>query len=273
MSATVQTVLAAACQHGDPGYCAPSTGAFHLPELWGFDLLGVHFSITKYTLLLIFGCLLVGGLFLASVRKRTLVPSRAQWLGESAYRLVRDGIARETIGPEGVRFAPYLASLFFFLLIMNLYGVLPLAQVPVTSQISYPFFLAIITLVLYNAVGIKKHGFAGYLKTNLFPPGVPKAMYIILTPLELLTLLVTRPFTLAVRLFANMFAGHLLLLVFISGTTFLLNTGNFSVIFAPFSFLMAVVMTFFELFVEMLQAYVFTILTASYISGALVEEH
>jgi ATP synthase subunit 6 len=269
----ISTVLAAACDKGDPGYCAPSTGAFHLPDLFGFDLFGVHFGFTKFTLLLLLGVAVICAFFLASVRKPTLVPSKTQWLGESAYRIIRDGVARDTIGPEGLKFAPYLASLFFFVLIMNVYGILPLAQIPVSSHIAYPMFLAIISLILFNWVGIRKHGAARYFGMIAFPPGVPKAMYLILTPIEVISTLIVRPFTLAVRLFANMFAGHLLLLVFITGTSYLLNVGNFSAVFSPLSFVMAIVMTFFELFVEMLQAYVFVVLTASYISGALVEEH
>lgn len=267
------SVLAAACDKGDSGYCAPSTGAFRLPALVDFTVLGVHFEITKFTLLLLFGVAVVCVFFLASVRRNALVPGKLQWMGESAYRVIRDGVARDTIGPEGVKFAPYLASLFFFLLVMNIYGVLPLAQIPVTAKISYPAFLAVISLILFNYVGIRHHGAAKYFKGIAFPSGVPKAMYLILTPIELISTLIVRPFTLAVRLFANMFAGHLLLLVFITGTTYLLNTGNFSAVFSPLSFVMSIVMTFFELFVEMLQAYVFVVLTASYISGALVEEH
>ena len=269
----MSSILAAACDRGDAGYCAPAVGAFHLPELFGFDLLGVHFAVTKFTLLLLFGVLVISLFFLLAVRKRTLVPGKLQWMGESAYRVIRDGVARDTIGPQGIAFAPYLASLFFFVLVMNVYGILPLAQIPVSSHIAYPAFLAIISLILFNFVGIRHHGAGAYFKGIAFPSGVPKAMYLILTPIELISTLIVRPFTLAVRLFANMFAGHLLLLVFITGTTYLLNVGNFSAVFSPLSFVMSIVMTFFELFVEALQAYVFVVLTASYISGALVEEH
>jgi F-type H+-transporting ATPase subunit a len=102
---------------------------------------------------------------------------------------------------------------------------------------------------------------------------VPVAALILVTPIELLQVFVIRPFTLAVRLFANMFAGHMLLVVFSLGATYLLTVGNFSVIFAPFSFLMAIIMTFFELLVIVLQAYVFTVLTATYLNGAVEPAH
>jgi F-type H+-transporting ATPase subunit a len=102
---------------------------------------------------------------------------------------------------------------------------------------------------------------------------VPVGALILVTPIELLQVFVIRPFTLAVRLFANMFAGHMLLVVFSLGTVYLLGVGNFSVVFAPFSFLMAVIMTFFELLVIVLQAYVFTVLTATYLNGAVEPAH
>ena len=98
-------------------------------------------------------------------------------------------------------------------------------------------------------------------------------MYVLVTPIEIASTLIFRPLTLAIRLFANMFAGHLLLAIFALGTVYLLQVGNFSVIFAPVSFGMAILMTFFELLVEVLQAYVFTVLTATYLAGALEEAH
>jgi F-type H+-transporting ATPase subunit a len=202
-----------------------------------------------------------------------MVPDKLQWMGESGYSFVRDGIAREVIGREGLRFAPYLAVLFFFILANNLMGIIPFAQIAPTSKIAIPAFLAAITYVLFNWVGIRSQGIVPYFKEIAFPPGVPKPMYVLITPIELASTLIFRPFTLAVRLFANMFAGHLLLVIFALGTVYLLQVGNFSVVFAPVSFLMAVIMTFFELLVQVLQAYVFTVLTAAYLAGALEAAH
>jgi F-type H+-transporting ATPase subunit a len=106
-----------------------------------------------------------------------------------------------------------------------------------------------------------------------FPPGVPKPLYVLLTPIEIFSTLIARPFTLAVRLLMNMFAGHLLLLVFTTGTLYLATQHNFSKVFTPVAFLMAILLTFFELLVIAIQSYVFTVLTAVYVSGALAEEH
>jgi F-type H+-transporting ATPase subunit a len=266
-------ILAEACDPGDPGFCPPGTSAFTPPPLFEFTVAGIHFQVTRIMLLCWVVTAVILAFMVAAVRRPQLVPGRLQWFGESAYSFVRDGVAREVIGPEGVRFAPYLTALFLFILGNNLLGIIPLVQIAPTAKIAIPMFLAIVSWVLFNYVGIKRHGFVKYFKGILFLPGVPKPMYILVTPIEVFSTLIVRPFTLAVRLFANMFAGHMLLLVFTLGTAYLLTVANFSVIFAPVSFGMAVLMTFFELLVEVLQAYVFVILTSTYVAGALEEEH
>ena len=258
---------------GNNGYCPPSTDTFIFKPFFTFDVGSVHFIVNRLTTMLFFGVLLIVAFFWAAFRNPKLVPGKMQWAGESAYNFIRDGVAREVIGPEGVRFAPYLTVLFSFVFVMNFYGILPGAQVPVTGRIAYPAVLAVISLVIFNYVGIRRQGARKYFKDNLFPPGVPVGMYIILTPIEALSTFIVRPFTLAVRLFANMFGGHLLLLVFFTGTAYLLTVGNFSIVFSPITFIMSIVLTAFELLVEALQAYIFTILTAVYVSGALAEEH
>jgi F-type H+-transporting ATPase subunit a len=266
-------ILAKACNPGDPGFCPPGVDEFYPKPIFEFSVAGIDFQITRIMLLswLVTAAILV--VLVAAVRHPKLVPDRLQWIGESAYLFVRDGIVREVIGREGLRFAPYLATLFLFILANNLLGIIPFAQIAPTSKIALPAFLAMISWILFNWVGIRKHGFVGYFKPIFFMPGVPKPMYVLVTPIEVFSTLLVRPFTLAVRLFANMFAGHLLLLVFTLGGVYLLTVGNISVVFAPVSLAMAIIMTFFELLVIVLQAYVFTILTATYIAGALEEAH
>jgi F-type H+-transporting ATPase subunit a len=270
---STSVVLASECPPEDPGFCAPTVLEFFPRPLVTFDLLGVHFEITRITVLMLIATVAVGLFFVASVRRPQLVPQRMQWMGEAGYSFVRDGIAREVIGKEGLRFAPYLAVLFFFILANNLMGIIPFGQIAPTSRIAIPAFLAVITYVLFNWVGIRSQGLGPYFKEIALPPGVPKLMYVLITPIELASTLLFRPFTLAVRLFANMFAGHLLLVIFALGTVYLLQVGNFSVVFAPVSFAMAVIMTFFELLVQVLQAYVFTVLTAAYLAGAMEAAH
>jgi F-type H+-transporting ATPase subunit a len=123
-------------------------------------------------------------------------------------------------------------------------------------------------------VGVRKQGFVKYFRVNLFMPGIPWPLYFLITPIEFISTFLMRPITLAVRLFANMFAGHLMLLVFTLGGVAMLGSANFFIKgLSVASFAMAIIMTFFEFMVVVLQAYVFTMLTASYVEGALAEQH
>jgi F-type H+-transporting ATPase subunit a len=255
------------------GFEAPTVQEFYPEPLVDFELFGVAFEITRITLIMWIATAVMIGLMVAAVRKPSIVPGKLQFIGESGYSLVRDGIARDVIGPKGLPFAPFLASLFFFILANNAMSIVPLAQISPMSKFAFPLVLALITWVIYNWVGIREQGAARYFKDAAVPPGVPIAALILVTPIELLQVFVIRPFTLAVRLFANMFAGHMLLAVFSLGTVYLLQVGNFSAIFSVGAFAMALAMTFFELLVIVLQAYVFTVLTATYLNGAVEPAH
>jgi F-type H+-transporting ATPase subunit a len=257
----------------DSGFQSPTIEEFYPEPLATFSLLGVDFEITRITIIMWIATLAIIALLVAAVRKPSIVPGKLQYLGESGYSIVRDGMARDVIGPKGLPFAPFLGALFFFILANNAMSIIPFAQISPNSKFAIPLVLAVITWILYNYVGIREQGAAKYFKDAAIPPGVPVAALILVTPIELLQVFIIRPFTLAVRLFANMFAGHMLLVVFSLGATYLLFVGNFSVIFAPFSFLMAVIMTFFEILVIVLQAYVFTVLTATYLNGSVEAAH
>jgi F-type H+-transporting ATPase subunit a len=141
------------------------------------------------------------------------------------------------------------------------------------SRIGFPIALTLLVFVIYHAVGIKKSGAWGHIK-HMIPPGLPKGIYVLIIPLELLTYFVTRPLTLALRLFGNMFAGHLLLLLFITGGEYMVIHGSLGLKIAGVgSFGMALVLTAFEALIEFLQAYIFTLLAATYIAGSLADEH
>jgi F-type H+-transporting ATPase subunit a len=229
--------------------------------------------ITKFTIFIWITVALIILFFLYTYRSPKLVPTKSQWLAESAYGFVREGIAKDLIGHEGVRFAPYLTALFLFVLVNNLWGLVPGVQMSPNSHIAFPAFLAVITYVLFNYVGIRKHGFVNYLKTQLLPPA-PWPLYFILVPLEFLSTFIFRPITLSVRLFANMFAGHIILLVFTLGGFALLTVDNvFIKAIAPVSWAFAIAMTLFEVLVALLQAYVFALLTAVYLQTSLADEH
>ncbi len=247
----------------------PSVEEFFLPGVGGQPW------ISKITVLLWTGTALVILFFLIAYRNPKLVPTKSQWIAESMYGFIRDGVARQTIGSkEGLRFAPYLTSLFLFILVTNIWGVIPLAQISPNSPIAFPAFLGVLSWTMYNYIGIRKHGFLKYMKMNTMPAGAPLWIMPLLIPMEFFSNLIIRPITLAIRLFANMFAGHLILLVFTLGGFALLGVN--SVLLKPVSLVawaLAIALTLFEAIIALLQAYVFVILTAAYLQGALAEEH
>jgi F-type H+-transporting ATPase subunit a len=209
--------------------------------------------------------------FWAAFARPKLVPRGAQNLGELGVAFVRDEILRPMMGKQGDGYLPFLVSLFFFIWIMNLMGVIPLAEFPATSKFAFPVALMVMVYLTYNIVGIKNQGLVGYFR-NMVPRGVPFFVLPLLAPVEILQYIVVRPFTLAVRLFANMFSGHILLLVFTIATWYLFSRG-IGLLFSATSFVLTVVLTGFELLIQALQAYIFTILTAQYIGGAMTPEH
>jgi F-type H+-transporting ATPase subunit a len=250
------------------GFVPPSTADFNLPPI-----IGDNIYTTKPIFLVFLSVILVSTFFIAASRKAAIVPGKLQFAGEAIYGFVRDGLAKEIIGHEYMKFVPLLFSLFTFILTNNVFGIVPFLQFPAMSHVAFPYVLAMFPFFVFHSVGIKKHGLLPYLKAIAFMPGVPKFAYILLTPIEIATYFITRPLTLSLRLFANMFAGHLLLLVFIMGGDHLIRGVIGLKLVAPFSFALAIVMTFFEFMVQCLQAYIFTLLTALYIGGALAEEH
>lgn len=233
----------------------------------------LQISSLKAMILIGIGVLLVILLMVGSARKASVVPSRFAFLGESIYGFVRNGIAIDVLGKEGRRYAPLLAAMFLFILINNLFGIIPFAQHAPTSQFAVPVFLAVLSYIVYNVEGIRKHGFGGYIKSQTVIPDVPAAMHLLLVPIEFLSNLILRPVTLAIRLFANMFAGHMLVLVATSGTLFLLQSGGTDTLLAILPGIGSIGLVFFELMIAALQAYVFVILTAVYISTSIADEH
>jgi F-type H+-transporting ATPase subunit a len=210
--------------------------------------------------------------FLLALRKPKIVPGRFQSLVELALEFVREQIVVQMLGPEGEPFHALIATFFFFIFFANILEIVPGLNFSPDSRIAFPLILAVTSWVTYNVVGIRRHGFFGYLKMVLFPPGAPKVLYIILTPIEFISVIVIRPITLSVRLFANMLAGHFLLAVFFLGTIALLQSGLLAIV-GVFAGVMSVVLVAFEVFVSLLQAFIFSILSASYISGAMATEH
>lgn len=250
------------------GFISPGSHDFVFKPLFGNNIL-----FTKPVFQAFLAAILVAVFFLVSSRKAAVVPSRTQFFGESVYSFVKKDLGEDIIGHEFMKFVPFLFSLFTFIIVNNIFGIVPFMQFPTMSRFGFPVALMIFTYVIYHYVGIRKHGLGKYLKDIAFVPGVPKWIYVILTPLEIATYFIIRPFTLAIRLFANMFAGHLLLLVFIMGGDYMLHNSMVLKIMSPLSFGFGIGLTFFEFFIECLQAYIFTLLTALYIAGAIADEH
>jgi F-type H+-transporting ATPase subunit a len=253
------------------GFTAPGPSIFDLPPVFSIGSVGV----TKPMLLLLLSALLVFAFFYSAARKGSMVPGKLQFAGESAYGFVRNNLGRDIIGSHDfLRFMPYLAALFFFILLNNLFATIPFIEFPTFSRAGMAYALAGLSWVVYNYVGIRKHGVFGYLKLQTVPTGVSKVMWPLLIPLEFFSNIVVRPITLALRLFANMFAGHILLVLFSTGGLYLLqNEGVIGAIAGPLAWVLAILVAFLELLVQFLQAYVFTLLNAMYISGALADEH
>ncbi|WP_016907389.1 F0F1 ATP synthase subunit A [Streptomyces xiaopingdaonensis] len=250
------------------GFPAPGLHSFVFEPL--FTVGGFEFN--KPMLLALVGTLAIVWFFWAAFNKPQLVPGKLQMVGEAGYDFVRRGVVYENLGKrEGEKYVPFVVALFFFIWVMNLWSVIPLAQFPVTSIIAYPMVLAALVYIIWVSLTFKRHGWTGAWKNftgydKSLGPVLPLAMLI-----EFFSNLLVRPFTHAVRLFANMFAGHLLIVMFTIASWYLLN--GIGIAYAAVSFVMTIAMVAFELFIQAIQAYVFVLLTCNYIQGALAENH
>ena len=244
----------------------PISHVVEWPTLFGGEVFGVN----KVVLLMWLSVAIVVGLFYAGTRRPKLVPTGVQNVAESTVEFVDEQIVLQTIGPDGRGYMPFLLTLFTFIFVCNIWELIPLVQMPVNARIALPMFMAIVVWFVYIIAGIRHQGFFGYLKSATIPPGVPKAILPLVAFIELLGILITRPLSLAVRLFANMIAGHLLLVTFAVITQALLTTTiiGFVVPLGLLIFLMG-----FELLVAFLQAYIFTILAAVYIDSSIHAAH
>lgn len=245
----------------------PISHLLNWPDIW---FKNSAFGINKVVLLFLIGAIAVATFYLIAGSKKQLVPTGVQGVAEAAIDFVRDGIILETAGPDALPFLPLLVTLFSFIFALNLFEIIPVAQMPPNARIALPMLMAIIVWLVYNGVGMVKQGPIHYLKSIAFPPGVPKPIYLLVTPIELVSVFIVRPLSLAVRLFANLLAGHLILVSFAILADTLFKNGVVGVV-APFFMLVA--LTGFELLVAFLQAYIFTILTSVYIGGAIHPEH
>jgi F-type H+-transporting ATPase subunit a len=262
-------------------FTPPGPGDFDLPPVGGdfgsFGLFGETWllGVTKPMLQIVLSAILVFGFFYLAIRKQAMVPGRLQFVGEQAYGFVRNSLGREIIGSHDFsKYVPYLFTLFVFILLNNLFATIPFLQFPTFSRSGMVYALAALSWIIYNVAGIRRHGFVGYFKHQCVPAGITGPILVLLVPLEFLSNIVVRPVTLALRLFANMFAGHLLLILFaLGGEHLIVELGGAYVGVGILAWIMFIAVAFLEILIQFLQAYVFVLLNAMYISGALAEEH
>ncbi|GAB3663672.1 F0F1 ATP synthase subunit A [Nocardioides korecus] len=262
-------------------FTPPGPADFNLPPIGPgseFKFLGqpMYLAVTKPMVQLVLAAVLVFVFFRIASAKRSMVPGKLQYVGELGYGFVRNSLGRDIIGSKDfMRYVPFLFALFFFVLFNNVMATIPFLQFPTFSRSGLVYGLALISWLVYLGAGIKaKHGVLAYLKHQCVPPGVHGPMLFLLVPLEFLSNILVRPLTLALRLFANMLAGHLLLILFSLGGEYLLVHG--AGLIKPvgiLAWLMFIAIAFLEVLVQFLQAYVFTLLNALYIAGAIADEH
>jgi F-type H+-transporting ATPase subunit a len=262
---------------GIPAHCAEDKTILCVPPSVN-DLFetGTVFSIggiaiTRTMLLMVLAALVVIALVWAAYGRVRLVPTKFGAAVEALVGFVRNE-SIGVIGPEGARYFPYLLSLFLFILVSNLFGVVPFISFPVTARMAIPLFLALVTWFVFVIVGFVKNG-PQYLLSIVWPRSVPIGLRWFIGLLELISTFILRPFTLAVRLFANMVSGHLLLTVLLGSGVIFISRLNLSSITGVLWLAFGVVIYAFEIFVEVLQAYVFFLLACVYIQTSVHIEH
>jgi F-type H+-transporting ATPase subunit a len=249
------------------GFPAPGLQDFNFKPL--FSIGSFHF--TKPELIAVLCVLIVVAFFWAAFANPKVIPGKFQSLGELGVLAVRDQIVRPALGRRGDKYLPLMVSMFFFIFMMNIMELIPVFQFPSMSRIGFVVPLVFVVYVLYIYLGFKNQGAWGYI-SNMWPRGVPWPVYIILIPVELLRFFLIQPFTLGIRLFANMFAGHLLLSIFMIATWYLASL-TIGLLFAVGSAAMVLFVFLLELLVDLLQAFIFTTLTATYIAASLEAQH
>ena len=245
-----------------------------------FEFLDPLFTIgpinfTRVSFLMLLAAAISVALLYFGLRRNRPVPTKFEAAIQSLVEFVRDGIARDVIGPEGAKYVPYLLSIFMLILVGNLFEVTPLINFPITARMALPIFLSLITYFIFVVVGFSKNGIH-YLTDVAWPKSVPIGLRWLVGLIEVVSTFLLRPITLAIRLFANLVAGHLMLTLLLgSGVAFVLAVGDIGLKAGIGVVWFAVGMIFFafEIFVAILQAYIFTLLSAVYIQASVHPQH
>lgn len=252
--------------------CAPTD----VSELFVFDTELFGTGVTRTIFLFFLAAVVVVAILWFAYRKPTLIRSKFQTAVDSITGFVKDEVAIGIIGSDGMKYFPYLLSIFMFILVGNLFEVTPLINFPITSRMAIPGFLAIVTYLIFVIVGFSKNGFK-YLGDIVWPKSVPVAMRPLVGLIEFVSYFLIRPFSLAVRLLANMVAGHVMLtLLLVTGWVFMTSFGEVSLAKQGAGVLwfgLGLGIFVFEILVSVLQAYIFTLLSAVYIQTSVHPEH
>ncbi|WP_436890932.1 F0F1 ATP synthase subunit A [Nocardiopsis dassonvillei] len=262
------------------GFEAPTVSLF-FPTPWVDFGLPLTSGLNKYYLVAVVALIVAAAFWYFTTRKAKVVPGRGQSMAEMLVSFLRDQVTRTTMGKKGDKYLPLMVTLFLFIFCMNVMGLIPGLQLPVTSNLAFPAVLALFVFVLWNVVGIREHGAAAHFKARLVPGGVPGWILPVVVPIEALSNFIIRPATHMIRLFATMFAGHLLLALFAAAGFYMFNPaspmgplfGAISVGYSAFALVGFLVFTAFELFIMAVQAYVFVLLSSIYLGEAMEGAH
>lgn len=249
----------------------PSVEDFLPPEIL-FE--GTPFAINRIILVRLIATAVLLAVMVVTACRAKVVPGRWQSAVEWVLEFIRDNIVYQIMGElRGRRYVPMITTLFLTIFVFNLCGVIPGMNIAATATITMPLVFAIWTFCQYWIAGIREKGLGPFLKEELFPAGVPWPIYIILTPIQLLELVLIRPLSLTIRLFANMIAGHLLLATCLAFTQFYIVESADKILALPGCLWLVggLIFTLFEMFVAALQAYVFAILSTAYINQSYPE--
>ena len=257
-------------------FLADSSGQFKPPTLDDFfppQVLfeGTPFALDRLMLIRLGVVIVLSVFFIIAMRSPRLIPRGVQNVGESMLDFVRVQIAEEILGKEnGRKYLAIIATIFFATIFLNLTSVIPFLNISSNARIGFPMVMAAAAYVTYLWVGFRKYGFFGFIKASTVLPGVPLPIHFLLIPIEFISTFILRPFTLTVRLMANMLAGHIMLVLFFSATQFFFfEAKNWMAVFGLPALVVGVAFTFFELLVIALQAYIFALLTAVYIDQSI----
>ncbi|MEO1280987.1 MAG: F0F1 ATP synthase subunit A [Pseudomonadota bacterium] len=244
---------------------------FEIKEYFPIEVFGLNASFTNSSLYMVIAVALISLFLILAMGGRSLVPTRIQSVAELIYEFVRDTV-RENVGPKGMQFFPLVFSLFIFVFVLNLLGMIPIPGVTftVTSHLAVTAAMALLVIGIVIVYGFYKHGL-GFL--GLFvPSGVPGWLLPLMVVIEVISF-ISRPVSLSVRLFANMLAGHIALKIFAGFVGLLLGAGIFGILLSPLPLLLTVALTALEVLVAVLQAYVFAVLTCIYLNDAVEGGH